>query len=287
VTARQRIKRALAELDPFAASLALTLLVFLLRPIGVGWVRPALLLLAVAGLLVPALRRSSALWLTLAGLTGWRVVADWPLADNHSYLLCYWCLAIGLGLLARDPADLLALSARRLLALAFGLAVVRKLLSPDYLDGTFFRVTLLVDPRFEDVARLAGGLTPELLDQSREALWQHLDGLPAKLAVPALGARFDGLALFLTLWTIALEALIAIAFLWPGRALAGLRDGALLLFCTTTYAVMSTIADFGWLLVAMGLSQCDAQRTRTRLAYLAVFALILLCRELPVHGWLS
>jgi hypothetical protein len=270
------------QLEPFAAALALTLLVFPLRPIGVGWVRAALLLLAVLGLLVPALRRSSALWLTLAGLAGWRVVADWPLADNHSYLLCYWCLAIGLALLTRDPVDFLALNARRLLALAFGLAVVWKLLSPDYLDGTFFRVTLLVDPRFEDLARLVGGLTPDLLDRSREALWQHLDGLPARLAVPALGARFDALALFLTLWTIAIEALIAIAFFWPGRALAGLRNGALLLFCTTTFAAMPTIADFGWLLVAMGLSQCEVRRTRTRLTYLAVFALILLCRELLV-----
>jgi len=48
------------------------------------------------------------LWLTLALLTGVRVIADWPLSDNHAYLMSYWCLACGLVLYADRPAAALA-----------------------------------------------------------------------------------------------------------------------------------------------------------------------------------
>ncbi len=256
---RSGVARALVDLDPTATALGLTLITLLLRPVGSGAIRPAILLLAVFGLLVAPARRSAWLWLALAGLTGWRVVADWPLADNHSYLLCYWYLALGL---------------------AFSFAVLWKLISPDYLEGTFFRVTLLTDPRFTELTSLFAGLGPETLDSSRRALWQHLDGLSPGLALPELSAAFHRLALFLTFWTIGLEAVVAVCFLWPGRATRGARHGALLVFCATTFALLSSIASFGWLLLAMGLASCDASRRRTKLAYLAVFALILVSREL-------
>ena len=51
------------------------------------------------------------------------------------------------------------------------MAIIWKaVLSPDYLDGRFFHVTLLTDPRLEDVTRLFGGLTAQQLDESREYL---------------------------------------------------------------------------------------------------------------------
>jgi hypothetical protein len=276
-----RIRRAAADLDAVDTVLVLTLLLLLLRPIGVGFVRPSILLLAGAGLLRGSLKRSPTLWLTLAALTAWRVVSDWPLADNHAYLLSYWCLAIGLALRSADPAVFLAANGRRLIALAFGFAVLWKVfLSPDYIDGTFFRVTLLSDPRFETVTRLVGGLSPDLLERARVALWQHVDGLAPSLEVPPLPGRFEVLGTFLTLWTVALEALVAVAFLVSRQRAAGVRDALLLVFCATTYSVTPTIASFGWLLLAMGVAQCDSARALTRLSYLFVFGLILVCREL-------
>lgn len=50
--------------------------------------------------------------------------------------------------------------------------------------------------------------------------------------------------------------------------------------CTVTYAV-ATVDGFGWLLLAMGAAQCRLEQRRTRLAYVAVFVLILLYREIP------
>jgi len=266
-------------------ALRLTLLALLLRPVGDWTLRPFVLLLACAGLLLPGALRKPALWWFLTLFTGLRVALDYPLADNHAYLLAYWCLAISLSLHVEDTSRFLASNGRWLIGLVFAFATLWKLvLSPDYLDGSFFRVTLLADSRFEDLSRLAGGLSPEAIASHREALARHADGGPLAAAGPLLTRRFDLLAQLLTFWTVAIEGLLALAFLWPGRSgPARLRDACLLLFCATTYAV-ATVDGFGWLLIAMGVAQCPPERGRTRALYLAVFALILCYREMP---WLS
>jgi hypothetical protein len=84
---------------------------------------------------------------------------------------------------------------------------------------------------------------------------------------------------FATLWGVMLEAAVALAFLWPPRRrLARMRDGVLLLFAASVYAV-ATVEGFAWLLLSMGAAQCRRDRRHTRLAYIGVFALILFYRE--------
>jgi len=112
-------------------ALRLTLLALLLQPIGSGWLRPSILALAAAGLLFPGVLLQPTLWLALVSLTAWRVVSGWPLADNHAYLLVYWCLAIALVRLAPDPDRALAWNGRALIGLAFAVALLGKGLTPD------------------------------------------------------------------------------------------------------------------------------------------------------------
>ena len=257
--------------------LRLSLLLLLLTPVG-GWeVRPFLLLLAGAGLLSPAVLRAPVTWLLLTFLTGWRVVADWPMSDNHAYLLCYWCLAVGLSRLTPAPGSALASSARLLLGLTFAFATLWKVaLSPDYLDGTFFRVWLLVDTRFEALAQLVGGLSAQEIDASRYFLQPPPslgeEHLPALVEPPPLRAAAAGL----TWATAALEALLAIVFLAPapGRWFA-LRHIVLIFFCATTYAI-APVTSFGWMLLAMGTAACPPAALRLRGAYLVCFALLVL-----------
>jgi hypothetical protein len=262
--------------------LRLTLLLLLLAPIGSGPLRSCVLLLAAAGLLSAAAARSPWTWLALTALTGWRVVADWPLSDNHAYLLVYWCLAVCLSRLSPEPAASLAVSARLLVGLSFAFATLWKLvLSPDYLDGTFFRVWLLVDERFEDLARLAGGLSAAQLDASRTFL-QPPPALAAEhfpaLVEPAALRRLAGV---LTAATLALEAIVALLFLAPAPARgAWLRHAALLVFCAAAYA-LAPVTGFGWLLLAMGLSVVGGDAVRLRLLYVACSGLLLL------HGAIS
>jgi hypothetical protein len=271
----------LDRLDPTSLALRLTLLDLLLRPVGLGWVRPPVLVLAAAGLAVPRALRWPPLWIALAACTAWRVASAWPLGDNHAYLLAYWCLAAALALTsALDPdRALLARNARLLIGLAFALAVLWKVLAPDYLDGRFFRVILLVDPRFEGFATLAGGMDAETLALRRDYLLQHVD-VPggAEGEAPPEPPRFRALARAATHATLAIEAAVALAFLLP--AAGALRDLLLLSFCAVTYAA-APVEAFGMLILAMGLAQSDPRRLPLLLAYLATFALLVLYREAP------
>ncbi len=275
----------ITALTPLDLALRLTLLDLILEPIGPPWLRAPLLGLACLGLLAPGLLRQPALWWTLAGITGARVALDWPLADNHAYLLSYWCLAIALALGAANAERTLARSAGLLVGLAFAFASLWKLgLSQDYLDGRFFRVALLIDPRFADLAQLLAG--PEAdLDALRSFLRAHVDAGPLQGWAPGEPASLRLTAQLLTVWTVAIETAVAVAFLWPlGRGTAAAPHALLLLFCATTYAV-ATVEGFGWLLLAMGVAQCTSPRLRG--AYLGVFLLVLFYSEVPWLAWVA
>lgn len=279
---RRLIEPAGARL-PSDLLLRLTMIDLLLRPGGTWVVRPATLAIAAVGLLATVVLRAPVVWLALAGLTGWRVIADWPLSDNHAYLLSYWCLAVAISLWVPEGAGALRRSGRWLLAMAFLFSVLWKaFLAPDYLDGRFFRVTLIMDERFSNASQLFGGLTREDLTANREALRPAPGGAellePPDLFEPPAFRRF---AAFATWWTLAIESVIAVLFLMPlrGRDLH-MRHIALLLFCATTYA-FAPVPGFAWLLLVMGLSQCEEQDGKWPLIYTASFILVLFAVEIP------
>jgi hypothetical protein len=286
--------------------LRLTLVILLLRPPGEGTLRGITWLAAALALALPAIGRSALTWLTLAALVLARLVADWPLADNHIYLLGYWCLGVGLCLGLRPampathalpamPATMraahathsvtaLAAMSRWLVGGTFLCAIVWKgVLAPDYLDARFFRVTLVTDERFAGLARAVGGLSDAQLLTNRAALEplpagaELLDG-PILVEPPALRR----LGLVLTWGGIALEAALAWAFLsaWPAALHRG-RHILLAMFALITYAT-APVAGFGWLLAAMGLAQCDRRQPALRLMYVAVFVVVTLYSETPL-----
>jgi hypothetical protein len=267
----------------FELALRLTLLALALDPPILWFERMPILLLAGLGLVLPAALRSRALWAGLAALSAWPLVWNWPFSDNHDYLTALWCLAALCALLSARPEPALAHHARRLLGLTFLFATLWKLaLSPDFVDGRFFRVTLLTDARFENLAVLAGGLSWDDWEHNDAAVDALLSGATppedSRLIEPPELRR---LAAGLTLFTGVAEAALAAAFLWPpGGRVARLRHLLLLGFAVATYS-FATVRGFGWLLMAQGVAQCEPDERRTRAAYLAVFALIGLYRAVP------
>ena len=218
-----------------------------------------------------------------------RIAAVWPLSDNHIYLLGYWCLAIALALSSRTPAETLSASGRWLLGAAFALAVLWKgLLSPDYIDGRFFRVTLLTDERFADASLVLGGLSRNQMAGNRAFLEPLPEGAELLTPPPFVEPpRLRAFAAAATWGGLALEAMVATLCLIPGRgALELARHGALLAFCATTYA-LAPVAGFGWLLATMGLAQCRPSQSALRSAYVGVFVLILLYSEISWTGVLA
>lgn len=278
-----------SDLGAASIVLRLTAIILLLRPMGPWWVTPFILSLAGLSLILPRVLTAPATWYALALLVAVRIIEDWPLADNHIYLLAYWCLAIGLSLGSRNVVSVIGRSSRILIGLAFLFAVVWKVvLSPDYLDGRFFRVTFLTDPRFENITMLAGGLTTVQLADSRAYLQPLPEGAeildPPTLHEPS---QFKALVYVSTWGTVVIETLCAFGFLFPlAERYALFRHISLLLFCVLTYAI-APVAGFGWLLLTMGLSTVgDADSRWIRAAYITGWILVLLYDQIPWTGLL-
>jgi hypothetical protein len=284
--------------------LRLTLLEILLRPMGFWGIRAPLLLLSAVGLLLPRILRAPATWGALTLLIGWQLIDAWPLPDNHIYLLCYWCLAIFLALYFGDrgsempdvngldknstastsPAmKILSANSRFLLGLTFFFAFLWKaFLSPDYIDGRFFRVTLLQDERFAHTAMFFGGLEQSQLLENREYLFPLPQGAelldPPRLVEPPALKR---LAHIFTWGSVLIEAAVAFVMLIPlPGPLRQIRHLLLLGFCVVTFA-FAPVAGFGWLILVMGLAQCDRGQKRMRAAYFIAYLLVLLYSEIP------
>ncbi len=175
---------------------------------------------------------------------------------------------------------------RGLIGLAFACAVLWKaVLSPDFLDGRFFRVTLLTDPRFTEAAMLIGGLSEADLAANRRALDPLPDG--AALADPPTviePSRLRVLAVVSTWGIVLLEAAVATMMLAPTRLSPVLLRHILLIgFCLVTYA-FAPVAGFGWLLLVMGAAQTAEGDVWLRRAYVAAFLIVLFYSEVPWAG---
>jgi hypothetical protein len=222
----------------------------------------------------------------LAALCGVRLVLDWPMADNHAYLLCWWTLAIAIALRSMEPSALLATTARRLVGLVFAFATLWKVaLAPDFLDGRFVRVQLVTDDRLAPVATAIAGLTPAGLGALRAYVSQHVDGAALSAAPAPQPERLRRTATIITWTIVVLEAALALAFLVPpGCRIGRVRDALLLLFALGTYVVVAPVGGFGWLLLALGTAQAERTRTWAPTAYAAVFVALILSRGLLRAG---
>ena len=276
-----RIRQEIAGYDSWELAAKLTLLALLLSPVGNWFIRPFTLGLSVMGLLIPGLWRSPSLWVALALLTGIRFYIDWPSADNHAYLLSYWCLAFAVSAWLGNR-EVLFSNARYLVALIFGFAALQKWTSPDYLNGVFFLITFFLDERFEEFVVLFSSVTFEQIDIAREYLEGDYRSAPAPDSLPfVIPGSMWWLAILSTAWNLFEQTLIAIAFLVPKDSRLGrIRDPLLLLFCFTIYAVVPVVS-FGWLILAMGIAQSDGKSATLRYWYTGAFFALIFFYEVP------
>ena len=254
--------------------LALTLLLVLLGTSQSWYVAVPVVVLAVVGLIQPRATDRPMFWSALAATLGAAAWAGRWQVDNHQFLIAYWCFALALAAASPAPASVRRVAARVLIAAVFVLAVVWKATSPDFVDGSFMRYTLLTDVRFTEVATLIGGVGPNELAENR-AMVEGLGRPDAVLGPVALhgSSRMDVLADAVTYWTLLIEGAVALAFALPWRRLARWRDALLITFIVTTYAI-APVVGFGWVLVCLGLAQHERDRRGIRLAYVAAFLLV-------------
>jgi hypothetical protein len=242
-----------------------------------------MLLIAIA---FPRLQVDPTFWLVAAMPQAATVLLRWGHLDNHQYLFMYWCLALflGYGAAAGQRKRVIAFNARALIALCMGFAVLAKLVSPSYTNGAFFQYTLLLDPRFAVVSERVAGMTREQLNTNQEIQTAfHTTQLKAETAPRTQlesTALIPVIASWMTWWTVGIEAAIALAFAMPdGKSMRRLRNALLLVFLPTTYAI-APVVGFAWILMILGIAQCDENERVTRFAYFAAFVITCMSREI-------
>lgn len=271
----------LCQFDLLRALPLITVVLLLENADEVWYLRTPLILMCVTGLVYGRLMQSTGFWFTMATLLGATVYLQWDSVDNHKYLFVYWCLALScaFSLAPVHRGAALAITSRTLLGLCMALAVIWKLATPNYLDGSFFEYTLLVDGRFTHFAAALTSLPRAALfeNQQLEGLLTggYLRGLSMDTVQLTSSPDIRLLALFLTWWTVLIEGLLAVLFLVPGgRRMSLLRNSTLLLFAVSTYPI-ATVRGFGWMLMLLGMAQCDEPRDRPfRFGYLVAFLLV-------------
>jgi hypothetical protein len=277
-----------APLDPARGAVQLTWVLFLLDPPGHPISDVPLTILAILGLTIPRLCWHPLLWWIATPLTVVPVIQDWFGVDNHEFLRVYWTLSIAVAASRPLSTPEFASGARRLIGLVFLFATLWKaLISPDFTDGRYLRFAFMTDSRFAGWSALIGGLGAEQQDINRELVRDWLSSPDSRwdsdFTEPP---RLRAAAFLVTGMVLILELSIAVCFLLPlGRGPSRFRDPLLLLFGITAYAV-ATVDGFGWLLCAMGLAQADPERPRVAIAYLSLFALILIYARSSWLGWL-
>jgi hypothetical protein len=265
----------------------MTLLLLLLYPSDFWYVRIPVTVLCVSAFVFRPLRLDPKFWFVVAMTVMAGNYQNWFLVDNHKYLLGYWCLSLFCCLQTDDPGKALAVIARWLIGLSFLFAVFWKVASGDYLDGTFFHYSLLLDDRFRAIAESLGGMTPEMTEANRAA-YRALVNFDSRVeAVPLLYPKgVTYLAGLFTWWTLFIEVLVAAAFLWPaGKFISKWRDYILLAFILSTYSV-APVLGFGWTLIIMGLAQCEARLKHIPRLYMLAF-IVLQTYNLPFRAILA
>ena len=301
--ARARWMRLLpADASSFdlAVLLSLLMLVFSARDPDFPFmaVAPVSVAVLMAAVIWPALRRSRILWVYVAVAVVWARLPWLLVMDNHHYLIAYWCIAVASCLVAAPtrPEPLVARNARLLLGLAMAFAVTQKLLSGEFADGTFFEFLLLSGDRFAAFSELVLRVPASDLAANQHAVARLLTpGATRELVteVAFVGpAWVHAVAVGMSAWTLFIEGLAGALFLWPEsrwpgdrRHLRQARNLALLCFAVTTYAI-ATVAGFAWILLILGVAQCEREERLARFAYCAAFLLVLVY-TLPWGAWLG
>lgn len=269
VDARDPIRLAAVRLVSVAA------IVFLAHVVDAHW-RPTAARVVVAGLVFAALAfgrdllRSRWAWVPMTGALAW-VLFEIPYRlGNHHFLLCYVGLAL---ILCAGPDDRrflgdMAVNFRWLLVAVMSIAVVQRLLSPSFLDGsylalmlargTFFRAIYALCPTCQEIVDINVALIGEAT--SRDPNGARAVILRAPFPELALAARaFAYLILAVELWIAAAFAFFRSAWV---------RHTALLPFIVVLGFTRSEFV-FASLLALLGLGTCNVELRRLRAAYAA------------------
>ena len=265
--------RILGIIRPFDAVAGVSLWLMLLLQHGTYW--KVVAIGAVIAALHRTVRHSGSFWLTISVLFAIPACLQWHAFEDHAYYAILWLAAIGVTRIGTRQRRSLVISARTMIALAMGLAVLWKAISGQYMSAEMFHHKLLTDPRFcAIVSTPVAGVTPSAVGDNRDAILS-LRQMGGEQSVTLSSTATLGLiAVLMTYWTIGIELAIALAFALPRwRLLDRWRNHFLMIFLVSTYLVVPVIG-FGLLFAAMAMAQCRRNERHWQLAYFLFAAML-------------
>ncbi len=232
-------------------------------------------LVSVTSLLVTRVRRGPWIWLVTALFFAPGLLLNWHHQEDHTYLAVYWCLVLALAFGGRRPLAVLRSNGRVLIGLVFAFAVMWKIITPAFVDGSLFHYKLLFDYRFRDaVTQPIGRLSDVETQRNLESLGKlQAPTSCSSQAVMQYPETVSWLAHGLTWATIVMELALALTFLLRYRWFHRFRNSVLCLFMLSTYTLVPVLG-FGMLFASLGIAQTRRREKGARLAYLATALLI-------------
>ena len=215
-----------------------------------------------------------AFWLVITILLAFIYLPEWYKIDNHEYLIIYWSLSLAVALYSATPKETLQKTAALLLGLCFFFATFWKVITPEFMNGSFFQFLLAGgDTRFHEFSMMISGMDKEMISSNRSIFYSLKEGnFVYTFVLLELTEHLHLKALTLTWSTIILEGAIALLFLINTKMDSPyLKHGVLILFIVTTYPVAPVIS-FGLLLVCIGISQ--SKNHKIKFLYIVIFTFL-------------
>lgn len=267
----------------FDLILVMTLLMFLYITNDLPLYAIFIPLFTIPAILFERIRQSYFIWVFIFLYFGWFYIFKGTerYVPNHKYLYFLFTLLIIITLYARKKSKewfyIFKSSCQYMIGFIFLLATIGKFLAPEFLNGTFFKFTLLTDERFFNFTEIVGGI-------DKAKVWStYHEFLDLKTTSNSLESiqlpdsnRLNILALYLSYWTILIEGAIALTFLVKESfVLSKYRNWVLLIFIVTTYPI-ATVPGFAILLALLAFISVRKTKSEKvwKLVYLITFMLI-------------
>jgi hypothetical protein len=217
-------------------------------------------------------------WLGLFILQSVDLYQSWISAANHTWVMWYWGLAMLAACLFKDTTDqtkIISNNARWLLIIIMLVAVVWKITTPSYLDGSFFERNLVSNPLMTTFTHVISGLEWDAIEGNYQTNYQMFDNPNITSRQYQSNNTAHYLSLGITWWVLIIELVIGALLLIQRFKTDTWAHILNIVFIACAY-LGAPILGFAWILIVLGIAATGTSHSFLRPWYALLFLLILI-----------
>ncbi|MGH1469876.1 MAG: hypothetical protein ACRBCS_01690 [Cellvibrionaceae bacterium] len=251
----KKIDNVLDEWDRYELAGLLTLTLLAFYNYSYSWSEFLVPFFLASAIIYRPLLKNPWFWVAFASFATYMVGQYWQPVANHKFLTTYWLWILAFAGFVKVESkryELLEFNARFLILFCMLCASIQKLLSPTYMDGSFFEMALLTETYFQFFGVILG-VPPELpaLTQSTVSAIQAPNiTLSQSAVVLPITPIFHYFVIFVTVWNLGMQVLLEGLGLFKHRLVQVVFHVTMLIFLHSTY-IAAPFTGFGWLLCVM------------------------------------